>query len=125
MAITPDNPTAKDFLSLLPLTPPMEEFAGKEGLGGLPRDLETAGSPGSDPADGDLICFIPWGNFGFYCNANGIKCSDQTTHLGSCTATPEQLAWLQGDNATVHVVTWRRHPARGHREALLPIPGAG
>lgn len=102
--ITPDNPTAKDFLSLLPLTLTLEEFAGKEKLGRLPRDLETAGSPGSDPEDGDLIYFIPWGNLGFYYNADGIGYWDQTIHLGTYTATAEQLARLEGGNVTAQIV---------------------
>lgn len=104
VTITPDNPTAKDFLSLLPVTLPVEEFAGKEKLGHLPRDLATAGSPGSDPEDGDLIYFIPWGNIGFYYNADGIGYSDQTIHLGTYTATPEQLALLEGGNITAQIV---------------------
>ncbi|MGP9501167.1 hypothetical protein ACT3TS_03005 [Specibacter sp. AOP5-B1-6] len=32
MTSTPDNPTPKDSLSLLPLDPPVEEFAGKGNL---------------------------------------------------------------------------------------------
>lgn len=102
--IRPDNPTAQDFLTLLPLTISVEEFAGKEKLGRLPRALETAGSTGSDPADGDLIYFIPWGNLGFYYDTDGVGYSDQTIHLGTYTATREQLAKLEGGNVRVEVV---------------------
>lgn len=104
VTITPDNPTARDFLSLLPLTLPVEEFAGREKLGQLPRGLETTGSPGSDPEDGDLIYFIPWGNVGFYYNTDGIGYSDQTIHLGTYNATAEQLARLEGGSVSVQIV---------------------
>lgn len=102
--IAADNPTAKDFLTLLPMTLPVEEFAGREKIAQLHRELESAGSPGSDPENGDLIYFTPWGNVGFYYNTDGIGYSDQTIHLGTYTATPEQLAQLEGANVTVEVV---------------------
>ena len=104
VTIKPDNPTARDFLSMLPLTLPIEEFAGREKLGDLPRELVTEGSPGSDPEDGDLIYYKPWGNLGFYYNTDGIGYSDQTIHLGTYEATLEQLKRLEGNNATVELV---------------------
>jgi len=54
---------------MLPLTLALEEFNGREKISYLPRRLDTAGSGGSDPKDGDLIYFVPWGNLGFYYNA--------------------------------------------------------
>ena len=104
VTIKPDNPTARDFLSMLPLTLPIEEFAGREKLGDLPRELVTQGSPGSDPENGDLIYFKPWGNLGFYYNTDGIGYSDQTIHLGTYEATGEQLELLEGNNVTVELV---------------------
>ncbi|WP_411733109.1 cyclophilin-like fold protein [Paeniglutamicibacter sp.] len=104
VTIKPDNPTARDFLSMLPLTVPVEEFAGREKLADLPRELVTEGSPGSDPVDGDLIYFKPWGNLGFYYNTSGIGYSEQTIHLGTYDATAEQLELLEGNNITVELV---------------------
>jgi hypothetical protein len=104
VAIPPNNPTARDFLSMLPLTLSVEEFAGREKIGTLPRKLKTAGFPGSEPENGDLIYFIPWGNVGFYYNTDGIGYSDQTVHLGTYKATPDQLARLEGSNVTIEVV---------------------
>jgi hypothetical protein len=49
-----DNPAVCYFLSMLPLTLTLEEFAGREKIAYLPRELAHAGSPGSDPEDGDL-----------------------------------------------------------------------
>lgn len=99
-----DNPAVRDFLSMLPLTLMLEEFNGREKIAYLPRELAHAGSPGSDPEDGDLIYYIPWGNLGFYYNTGGIGYSDQTIHLGTYDASLEQLEQLEGQEVTVEVV---------------------
>ncbi|MEV1005421.1 cyclophilin-like fold protein [Nonomuraea sp. NPDC050202] len=101
VVIGADNATTRDFLSMLPLTLTLEEFSGREKIGYLPRKLDTTGSPGSDPEDGDLIYFVPWGNLGFYYNTAGIGHSDQVIHLGTYKATAEQLEKLQGGDVTV------------------------
>ncbi|MEU5945828.1 cyclophilin-like fold protein [Micromonospora sp. NPDC047465] len=98
-----DSPATRDFLSMLPLTLTLEEFNGREKIADLPRALEYEGSPGSDPEDGHLIYFIPWGNIGFYYNTDGIGYSDQTLHLGTYNATLEELERLEG-HATVEIV---------------------
>ncbi|MCD4849982.1 hypothetical protein LN996_04080 [Arthrobacter sp. AK01] len=103
VTIGEDNPATRDFLSLLPLTLTMEEFAGREKIAELPRPLNHQGSPGSDPENGDLIYFVPWGNLGFYYDASGIGFSDQTIHLGRYTATPERLAQFEGPDVRVEV----------------------
>lgn len=64
-----DNPTSRDFLSMLPLTLNFKEFSGMEKIAYLPRRLTTQGSAGRAPANGDLIYFVPWGNLGFFYNA--------------------------------------------------------
>ncbi len=66
-----DNATAKDFLSLLPMTLTLEDYAATEKIGYLPRKLSTAGAPaGSDPAVGDIAYYAPWGNLAvFYADA--------------------------------------------------------
>ncbi|MGH9259471.1 MAG: cyclophilin-like fold protein [Acidimicrobiales bacterium] len=104
MTISQDNPTTRDFVSLLPLTVAFEEFNGREKISYLPRELNTEGSPGHDPEDGDLIYFAPWGNLGFYYNTEGIGHDDQVIHLGTYNATPGQLAGLEAGDVTVAVV---------------------
>ena len=54
VVIGQDNPAVRDFLSMLPLTLMVDEFNGREKIAYLPRKLAHAGSPGSDPEDGDL-----------------------------------------------------------------------
>jgi hypothetical protein len=103
VTIGEDNPAVRDFLSMLPLTLTVEEFAGREKISYLPRELRHRGSPGSDPESGDLIYFVPWGNLGFYYNAEGIGYSDETIHLGTYDAPLDQLERLEGE-VTVEVI---------------------
>jgi hypothetical protein len=104
VTIGEDSPATRDFLSMLPLTIGVEEYAGREKISYLPRELNHAGSPGSDPENGDLIYFTPWGNLGFYYNTSGIDYSDQTLHIGAYNAPLDQLTLLEGDNVTVQIV---------------------
>jgi len=104
VTIGEDNPTVRDFLSLLPVDVAVEELSGREKIAYFSRELTTEGSPGSDPEDGDLIYFAPWGNLGFYYNADGIEYSDATIHIGTYTATADQLALLEGGTVTIDVI---------------------
>lgn len=104
VTIGEDNPTVRDFLSLLPVQVAVEEFSGREKIAYFSRELTTEGSPGSDPEDGDLIYFAPWGNLGFYYNADGIEYSDATIHIGAYTATADQLALLEGGQVTIEII---------------------
>ena len=104
VTIDEDNPAIRDFLSMLPLTLTLEEFAGREKIAYLPRELAHARSLGSDPEDGDLIYYIPWGNIGFYYNTAGIGYSDQTIHLGTYDASLDQLEQLESQDVIVEVV---------------------
>jgi hypothetical protein len=62
-----DNPTAKDFLSLLPLTVTLKDYAATEKITYLPRKLATANSPaGSKPTVGDIAYYAPWGNLAIF-----------------------------------------------------------
>jgi hypothetical protein len=103
VTIGENNSAVRDFLSMLPLTITVEEFAGREKISYLPRELRHRGSPGSDPESGDLIYFVPWGNLGFYYNAEGIGYSDDTIHLGTYDASLDQLERLEGE-VTVEVI---------------------
>lgn len=105
VTIGEDNSTVRDFLSLLPVEVAIEEFAGREKIAYFSRELRSEGSPGSDPEDGDLIYFTPWGNLGFYYNADGIDYSDATIHLGTYSATPDQLALLEGEQVLIEIVS--------------------
>lgn len=104
VTVTDDTPTIRDLMSRLPLTLEIEEFAGREKVAYLSEELTVAGTPGSDPEDGVLIYYVPWGNLGFYYDASGIEYSDQTLHLGTFDADRSQLDLLEGSPVTVERV---------------------
>ena len=104
VTIGEDSPATRDFLSMLPTTLAVEDLSRREKISYLPRELEHAGTPGSNPEDGDLIYFTPWGNLGFYYDATGIDYADDTLHLGTYDASREQLELLEDDAVEVTVV---------------------
>uniref|UniRef100_UPI00293F31A5 cyclophilin-like fold protein n=1 Tax=Clavibacter sp. MX14-G9D TaxID=3064656 RepID=UPI00293F31A5 len=99
-----DNPTSRDLVGRLPTTLRFAEFAGREKIAYPEPGLAVEGSPGSDPEDGDLIYFSPWGNLGFYYDAAGIGFAAETIHLGRYDATPAQLAAFDDADVTIEVV---------------------
>lgn len=73
-----ENPTARDFASLLPLTVTLREFGHSEKVSGaLPRPLSEEGAPATDAgAVGDIAYYAPWRNIALYRgpgpNATGV-----------------------------------------------------
>src|SRR3954462_10329155 len=62
-----DSATSRDFVSLLPVTIELEDYAATEKIGYLPRKLSTAGAPaGIEPATGDVTYYAPWGNLALF-----------------------------------------------------------
>ena len=63
-----DNPTARDFAALLPLTLMLRDFSEAEKVSSaLSRPLSTAGAPANAAgAVGDIAYYAPWRNIAFY-----------------------------------------------------------
>jgi len=62
-----DNATARDFLSLLPMTLTLEDYVSTEKISYLPRKLSVVDSPaGVDPSPGDIAYYAPWGNLAIF-----------------------------------------------------------
>jgi hypothetical protein len=62
-----DNPTARDFVALLPLSLTLEDYAATEKIATLPRKLSTADAPpGTTPRVGDFSYYAPWGNLAIF-----------------------------------------------------------
>ncbi|MBD9638855.1 MFS transporter [Ensifer sp. ENS07] len=61
-----DNPSARDFGSMLPLDLTFSDFSNEK-IAYLPRriNLEARG-PFPNEAPGDLCYYIPWGNLAFF-----------------------------------------------------------
>jgi hypothetical protein len=62
-----DNEASRDFVSLLPLTLTLRDYATTEKISELPRRLNTKGAPaGVDPSVGDIAYYAPWGNLAVF-----------------------------------------------------------
>ena len=62
-----ESPSARDFLAMLPLTLPLEDYAKTEKIAYLPQKLTTQGAPkGMDPQVGDITYYAPWGNLAIF-----------------------------------------------------------
>lgn len=67
-----DSKTTHDFISLLPLTLTLEDYARTEKISDLPKRLSTEDAPpGRDPAVGDIAYYAPWGNLAMYYSDSG------------------------------------------------------
>jgi hypothetical protein len=62
-----DNPSARDFASMLPLDLTIDDYAHNEKIAYLPRELTLeGGGPFSNERPGDLCYYAPWGNLAFF-----------------------------------------------------------
>ncbi len=72
-----DNPSARDFASILPLDLTIDDYSTNEKIAYLPRKLTEEGSgPFGNERPGDLAYFAPWGNlalfYGSYRYSSGL-----------------------------------------------------
>ncbi|RUM24410.1 MFS transporter [Rhizobium vallis] len=62
-----DSPSARDFLTMLPLNLTIEDYSHNEKIVRLPRKLSEEGSgPFDNERPGDLCYFKPWGNLALF-----------------------------------------------------------
>lgn len=62
-----DNPTTRDFMTILPLTLTFNDFANAEKVSTLPRNLSTEDAPeGLDPSIGDFTLYAPWSGLAIF-----------------------------------------------------------
>ncbi len=90
-----DNTTSRDFMSLLPLTLSLSDYAGTEKVSDLPRKLSTEGAPpGSDPSVGDITLYAPWGNLAIFYRDFGY--ASGLIILGRIDSGVDKLSQLNG-----------------------------
>lgn len=68
LATLEDNPSARDFTTMLPLNNlKIDNYANNEKISYLPRKLTEEGSgPFDNERSGDLCYYAPWGNLAFF-----------------------------------------------------------
>jgi hypothetical protein len=85
-----DNPTTRDFISLLPLTLTLTDYNGTEKISDLPKKLSTKDSPaGYKPSVGDITLYAPWGNLAIFYKS--FSYSNGLISLGKITSGIEAL----------------------------------
>lgn len=102
VTIVEDTPTTRDFLSMLPMTLPFEDYAGMEKIAYPPRGFDTTGNAGMTPKAGDLFSSIPWGNLGFFTDAGALGHSDQLVRIGT-TDDLDGVMRLDGQDVTIRI----------------------
>jgi len=91
-----DNATSRDFMSMLPLTVTLRDYAGTEKISDLPRKLSTQGAPpGSDPTVGDITLYAPWGNLAIF--YKDFRYSSGLIILGRIDSGLDKLSKLNGE----------------------------
>ena len=86
-----DNPTAREFASLLPLTLTLEDYSKTEKISDLPKKLTKDGAPaGADPSLGDIAYYAPWGNLALF--YKDFRYSDGLILLGKLDGGAEALS---------------------------------
>jgi hypothetical protein len=75
-ATVAQNKTARDFVSLLPLTLSMHDLFGREKAGALPRALARGGKPRHTYAVGDIIYWPPGPDIAVYYRTGGPTIPD-------------------------------------------------
>jgi hypothetical protein len=84
-ATVADNATTRDFLSLLPLTLTLKDYASTEKISDLPMRLSTDGAPAAmDPHTGDITYYAPWGTLAIFYKDGHL--SDGLVKLGTIDA---------------------------------------
>jgi len=90
-----DNSTSRDFMSLLPLTLTLKDYAGTEKISDLPRKLSVKGAPpGTDASVGDITLYAPWGNLAIFYKDFGYASGLIT--LGKIDTGVDSLSRLDG-----------------------------
>ena len=90
-----ESPASKDFMTLLPLTVELRDFARAEKIADLPRRLNTSGSPTPRNATGDFTYYAPWGNLAIF--YKGFGSDSQLYVLGRIESGKEELARMNND----------------------------
>ena len=98
-----DTPTTRDFVTLLPMTLKLDDYASTEKIAYLPKKLSTQGAPaGINPDIGDITYYAPWGNLAIFYRDFGY--SEGLIKLGRFDAGIEALDVRGSLNVLIEVI---------------------
>lgn len=89
------SPAALDLYRQLPLTLPVEDYAGNEKIFTPPASLDTRDTPLAQGPAGTLAYYAPWGNVAIYYGDCGGAAG--LYELGEASASIEGIAGLSGE----------------------------
>jgi len=85
-----ENPTAREFAALLPLTLTLTDYGSTEKIADLPRKLTTNRAPvGFEPTIGTIAYYAPWGNLALF--RKNFRYSEGLIRLGYIESGGETL----------------------------------
>ncbi|WP_222422678.1 cyclophilin-like fold protein [Rheinheimera sediminis] len=98
-----DNPTVRDFITHLPMTLELKDYASTEKIGFLPDKLTTQNAPpGSIPSVGDISYYAPWGNLAIF--YKDFAYSQYLVRLGRISSGIEHLNFSGEKYATISLI---------------------
>lgn len=102
VTIVEDTPTTRDFLSMLPMTLPFEDYAGMETITYPEREFDYTDAEGMTPRVGDLFSYRPWGNLGFFYDTGSLGYSEELVRIGT-TDDLDAVMELDGQDVTIDI----------------------
>lgn len=94
-AVVYDNPTARDFMSLLPVTLSFEDYNQSEKISYLSKKLSTDNNPnGFNSSIGDITYYYPWGNIAIF--YKDFEYSRGLIKIGTIESGIEKLGNMKG-----------------------------
>ena len=102
-AIMDNSASAQDFISLLPMTVTLDDYANTEKVSDLPRKLTKQGAPTTiTPKRGDITSYTPWGNLAiFYRDGHD---SPGLVKLGHIDSGMDALEFIEPQKATIELL---------------------
>lgn len=99
----PDNTATRDFVSQLPLTFKLDDYASTEKIAYLPRKLSVEDMPdGTSALAGDIAYYAPWGNMVLFYRDFGY--ASGLVKLGSLDGGLDILKSNKSLNVTIELV---------------------
>lgn len=98
----PENSATQDFISQLPLTFKLEDYASTEKIAYLPRKISVEDMPaGTSALAGDIAYYAPWGNMVLFYRDFGY--ASGLVKLGSLDEGLEILRSNKSMNVTIEL----------------------